>query len=374
MTNFELFFDLVYVFAVTQISHLLLANLTGRGAVQSLIVLLAIWWAWIYTTWATNWLDPNRALVRLMLVGVMLGSLIMASAVPEAFGERGLLFAGAYAAIQVGRGAFVMYAVRGEDSLRRNFQRITFWCVASSVIWVAGGLTEGVNRELLWLLALVIDYAAPAFGYFTPGLSRSTTTDWTIQGSHMAERCQLFVILSLGESIIITGATFAGLPTTAMVFVALIAALFGSVAIWWVYFARGGDDAERVIAQADDPGRLGRAAYSYLHLPIVAGIIVIAVADELVLVHPLDNPGTSEIAAVLGGAVLFLLGHLLFKLVIFERVSLSRLAAIMVLLALVPFAGSVPLLGLGIATTVVIAAVAVWDGRFDPHHAANERD
>ncbi len=225
-----------------------------------------------------------------MLLGVMLASLIMSATLPEAFGDRGLFFAGAYVAMQVGRSVFAVAALRPEPQLRRNFQRILAWSVASGVLWLTGGLVPGTAREALWLLAVVVDYTAPASGFFTPGLGRSRTTDWTITGTHLAERFQLFLIIALGESILVTGATFGGLRFSAAVVAAFAVAFVDSVALWWVYFDRAAEDSSEAIGLAGDPGRLGRSAYTYFHVPMVAGIIVTAVADELTIAHPGGRP------------------------------------------------------------------------------------
>jgi low temperature requirement protein LtrA len=211
-TPLELFFDLVYVFAITQLSHLLLDHLSVEGALKTLFLLLAVWWAWIYTTWVTNWFNPDRLPVRLMLVAVMLASLVMSVAIPDAFGERGLMFALAYVSIQVGRTVFVVIALNKaldrSDPLSRNFQRIFFWLLASGVLWIIGGLLEGEARYVLWALALAVEYAGPVVGLYTPGLGRSTTEVWrTVEGGHAAERYRLFVIIALGESLLVTGPT-----------------------------------------------------------------------------------------------------------------------------------------------------------------------
>src|ERR671917_1886962 len=212
VTPLELFFDLVYVFAVTQLSHRLLEHLSLRGALETLLLLVVVWSAWVGTVWITNWLDPDRLSVRLMLVAVMLASLVMSVTIPDAFGERGLMFALAYVAIQVGRTVFVgiaLYKSLGRsDPLSRNFQRIFFWLLASGVLWIIGGLLEGEARYALWALALAVEYAGPVVGFYTPGLGRSTTEVWTVEGGHIAERVQLFVIIALGESLLVTGTTF----------------------------------------------------------------------------------------------------------------------------------------------------------------------
>src|SRR4051794_7114098 len=150
VTSFELFSDLVFVFAVTRLSHLLLGHLSLLGAAQTLVLLLAVWWAWVDTTWVTNWFDPNRPAVRLMLVGVMLLRLLMSAVLLLAFDGGGLVFAGAYVLIQVGRTAFVVAALEHESTLRRNFQRILAWMVLSGCFWLAGGLTHEGTRLLLW--------------------------------------------------------------------------------------------------------------------------------------------------------------------------------------------------------------------------------
>src|SRR5215212_584589 len=175
VTNLELFFDLVYVFAVTQLSHRLLDHLTVGGVLETLFLLLAVWWAWVYTIWVTNWLDPDRSAVRLLLVAVMLASLVMSVAIPDAFGERGLVFAAAYVAIQVGRTLFVVLALDKSSLQGRNFQRILAWFAIPTVLWVVGGLLEGEARYVLWVLALALEYAGPVTGYYTPGLGRSAT-------------------------------------------------------------------------------------------------------------------------------------------------------------------------------------------------------
>lgn len=363
VTPMELFFDLVYVFAITQLSHLLLDRLDVRGALQTALLLLAVWWAWMYTTWTTNWLNPDRRPVRVMLVGVMAASLIVSAVLPEAFGDRGLLFAGAYVAMQVGRTAFVLFCTRDHPGLFRNFQRILAWLIFSGVFWIAGALASGPQRDLLWVAAVVIDYLAPACGFFTPGLGRSTTHDWNISGEHLAERCQLFLMIALGESILVTGATFGELDITPVTVAAFVVAFLGSVALWWVYFDRSARDAAAAIARSDDPGALGRSAYTYLHLPMVAGIVVTAVGDELAIAHPLGHASPEIVATVLGGPALFLAGHTLFKKAVFEVVSMPRLTAIAMLGVIAVIGRDWAPLALATSALVIVAGVAWWDAR-----------
>jgi low temperature requirement protein LtrA len=360
VTNTELFFDLVYVFAITQLSRFLGEDLTWHNALRAILLLLAVWWAWIYTAWITNWLHPDARAVRVMLLAVMVASLVVSATLPAAFGDRGLVFALTYVVMQVGRTIFVLFAVR-RTGLLRNFQRIASWLVFSGLFWVLGGLASGTGREVLWLVAVLIDVVSPVCGFYTPGLGRSTTADWTIAGEHLAERCQLFMIIVFGESILDIGATLASLPFTPARVTTFVFAFAGTVALWWVYFDRSAEDSSRTIATSADPGRLGRSAYTYYHLPMVAGVILTAVADERVIAHPTGPGNTPTTLVLLGGPILFLLGHFLFKRAVFGRLSLPRAIAIAVLLAFLPLGAVTSPMVLGTLTMLVVVAVAVTD-------------
>ena len=366
VTPLELFFDLVYVFAITQLSHLLLSHLSVGGALETLFLLLVVWWAWVYTTWVTNWFDPERLPVRLMLVAVMLASLLMSVAIPDAFGERGLMFALAYVSIQVGRTAFVVIALNkslGRSApLSRNFQRIFFWLLASGVLWIIGGLVEGEARYVLWALAVVVEYAAgPLVGFYIPGLGRSTTEVWTVEGGHAAERCQLFVIIALGESILVTGTTFGEIEPSAVAVSAFVVAFLGSVALWWIYFARSAQAAREVFVSSEDPGRIARSAYTYFHLPMIAGIIAVAASDELTVAHPGDPGTAASVVLTIGGTALFLAGHAFFKWAVFGVLPWSRAVAIAGLAGLMPVGFALPTLALSSAAVLIVVALAAWD-------------
>ncbi|WP_347904605.1 low temperature requirement protein A [Pseudomonas purpurea] len=361
----ELFFDLVFVFAVTQLSHSLLAQLSITGAVQVALMMVAVWWVWIFTSWVTNWLDPEKLPIRLGLFGLMVAGLLLSSSIPKAFTDKGLLFAGAFVFMQVGRTVFAIWAVRGEPlNMTRNFQRILAWMVLSGVFWIGGALLEGDRRLACWAVALLIELISPSLYFWVPGLGRSTLTDWNVEGNHMAERCGLFVIIALGESLLVTGATFAELTLDGQSLSAFLIAVLGSVAMWWVYFDTGAERAHHRIAHSDDPGRQARIAYTYLHVLIVAGVIVSAVADELVLVHP-GHASDAGIIAIIAGPWLFLLGNALFKFVMADRIlpPLSHLVGLALLLVLLPFALNqlFSALLLGALTTAILILVAAWE-------------
>jgi len=361
VTNIELFFDLVYVFAVTQLSHYLLGHSTAVGALQTGLLLAMVWLVWAYTTWVTNWLDPELMAVRLLLVVLMLVSLAMSASLPRAFEDLGLWVGGAYAIQQIGRTVFMVIALRGHP-LEVNFQRILAWCVVSSAFALAGGLVHGNARALLWLGAVCVDLLGGVVGFATPGLGRSRTSDWTIEGGHFAERCQAFILIALGESIVIIGATLTDVkPVTAASVASFVVAFVGSVGLWWLYFDQSAGAAAEMIARSDDPGRLGRSAYHLIHPVMVAGIIVCAAADEKVLADPGAPASTASAWMILGGPALFLAGHAAFKLVVWRVVSWPRVAGIAVLGLLALAAHAIPALALATCAAAVVIAVAVSD-------------
>ena len=362
VTNAELFFDLVFVFAVTQISHTLLGRFTPLGALQITLLFLAVWWVWVYTTWVTNWLDPDRTAVRILLFLLMLGGLILSTSIPKAFESRGLWFAIAYAGMQVGRTVFLLASTsREQPGIRMNAIRILVWLSSSAVFWIWGGFVEGLPRLLLWAVALGIEYLSPAMRFWVPGCGASSIDDWAVEGGHLAERCSGFIIIALGESIVVTGATFADLTWTSDVVVTFVSAFVGALAMWWIYFHAGAEAGSEQISNSSESGRLGRLAYTYLHMPIVAGIIVTAVADELVLTHPHGHADLKTVLSSIIGPLLFLIGTVLFKRVVRGWLQPSHGVGIAALGILAYFAGELSPLLLSILTTAIMMVVAVWE-------------
>jgi len=377
VTNIELFFDLVFVFAITQLSGFLLGHRSFAGALQAALLLAMVWLLWAYTTWLTNWFDPEKIPVRLLLIGLMLVSLVISAALPGAFRSSGLLVGAGYAVMQVGRSLFAVVALRNQPpgSARRplalNFQRILVWCCVSGALALAGGLVPGlVPRVLLWLGAVGVDLLGGVVGFYTPGMRRATTREWDIEGGHFAERCQAFILIALGESIVVTGATFAGLlagPLArpgqhhAATILAFLVAFIGSAALWWLYFDRSADEGARLIAASADPGRLGRSAYHFIHPIMVAGIILTAAADELVLARPwaVGVPSTSWL--ILGGTAVYVAGHLAFKLTVWGKLSVPRVAALVVLGLLGLSAPHVSALVLSACAAATVVAVGIAD-------------
>jgi low temperature requirement protein LtrA len=362
VTYAELLFDLVFVFAVTQISHTLLGRFTPLGAVQTTLLLLAVWWVWVYTSWITNWLNPETTPVRVMLFSLMLGGLVLSTSIPKAFESRGLWFAIAYAAMQVGKTVFLWVSTPANRTpARMNAVRITAWLSLSAVFWIAGGLAQDHSRLVLWALALTIEYISPAARFWIPKYGASSVTDWYVEGGHMAERCAGFIIIALGESIVVTGATFADLNWTTEVVAAFLSAFVGALAMWWIYFHKGAEAGSELISNSSEPGRLARLAYTYLHLPIVAGIILSAVADELVLQHPGGHSDPRTVLSAIGGPLLFLIGTILFKHTIRGWLQPSHGVGIVALCGLGWFAGALSPLMLSIVTSALMIVVAAWE-------------
>jgi low temperature requirement protein LtrA len=362
VTFVELFFDLVFVFAVTQLSHTLLGHFTGLGLVQVLLLMAAVWWVWIYTSWITNWLDPEQPAVRLMLFAMMLAGLALSTSIPEAFAERGWVFAVAYSGMQVGRTLFMLRAIPPHDvALRRNFQRVWVWLLLSALLWLAGGIGAPPLRLLLWASALGIEYLGPAVRFWVPGLGASSIEDWSVEGGHLAERAALFIIIALGESIVVTGATFAEGPWDLITALAFGVAFVGSLAMWWIYFDTGAEVGTERISHAADPGRLARLAYTYLHLPLVAGIILSAVGDELVLAHPHAPTDAQSLLGAVAGPLVYVGGALLFKRAIRGWFQLSHLVGIGLLAVLLGIGSWLSRLGLATASALVLTLVAAWE-------------
>lgn len=359
----ELFFDLVFVFALIQLSQTLSSDFSFGIAFDALIFISALWWVWIHTTWITNLLDADLLPVRLLLFALMFLGLVLAIALPKAFDDAGLVFALAYAGMQLGRSLFALYAFRNADIASfTTFLRITFWLLVSSVLWVAGGLASPEARALFWVGALAVEYAAPICRYWLPVAGAASPESLDVNGEHLAERCALFVIISLGETIITTGKTASShIDAGGITMMVLVAAFFSTLLMWWIYFHEG---QERAADTADDSGEPQTTAdhlFTYGHLPIVAGIILTAVGEDFALTAPHEKNALNHAFAILGGPILFLAGTLWMKTVSLRRVPRSHCAGIALACAgflLVPHVENAVLLFLAVA---ILFVVALWE-------------
>jgi low temperature requirement protein LtrA len=354
-TFIELFFDLVFVFVVTQLSSLLVHNLTLRGAGEAAFLLLLAWWAWIYTTWMTNWFDPDDRGVRAVLFVAALASMFGGIAVTDAFGGRALLLVAGYVGIQSFRNWLLVLETRHDDPLYRPLLRIAAWNSWVGALWLAGALVDEPARVVVWLVALVADYGGPFAGHWTPGLGRTAPEEWDLEPSHFVERIELFVIIALGESIVAAGGTAAALPLTLPRVAAVTVAFLTTAALWWLYFDFHAERAVHALRVARrGRGIVGRDL-SYLHIPLVAGIIVNAVGDKLVLARPGERLGGAELVALAAGPALYLLGSVLFKLRVVHFGIGKRLVAVLLVVGAGALGTALP----AVATEALMLAVLV---------------
>jgi low temperature requirement protein LtrA len=353
----------VYVLAITQLTHYLLDHLTLRGAAETLLLLLAVWAAWNFTSWTTNYFEPGVPAVRLALLWLMFASLAMSSAIPEAFDDRALLFAAAYVALTIGRTLFALVGFGTGHPLRPVFTRPLVWWCAAGALWLAGSAAEGDARFALWALAVAVEYTGLVLGYPVPRLGRTRPSEYTIAGEHMAERCLLFITLSLGESILIVGANVGEIPGTLIEGSALVVAFTGTIALWWIYFDRIAEAGLHLMSSASDPGRFALSAYTWAHIPMVAGIIVCAVADDLVIQHPHGEVGTAVVLTILGGPALYLIGNCWFQWALWDTLPRSRIVGLIALAAALPLAVLHSRLALLVAATAILAALAIRDSQ-----------
>jgi len=353
----ELFYDLVFVFAVTQVSHLLLNDLTLTGALHALLALLIVWWAWDYTVWVTSEVDLGPIRVRLLFLAMMLASLAMAVAVPEAFGRYGLLFAGSYVAIKVGRLLFLRVGgARGNGTGPGRGTRLFSWFVASGVLWLAGGIVDGPARIGLWVAALAIDMTGPLVMYWIPGHARLPYALWHVELSHLAERFETFVIIALGETIALTGVTMSVRGFDAEHFAAFVLAFASTACLYWLYFDDFPAFARRRLESDPNGVQLARDAYMFLHVVLVAGVILSAIGDGLVIERPTDVLPAAHVSVIAAGPALYLLGHALVRFRVAGSVSWMRLGGA---LACVAFAAAEAALPAIVVSGLLVGILAV---------------
>jgi low temperature requirement protein LtrA len=359
VTFLDLFFDLVFVFALFRLSHGLQAHLNGSGAFQTLVLLLAAMWVWTMTAAITDRFDPGRWPIQMLVVGSMFGSFILAAAATEAFGTRGLLFAGAYIAVQVGRGLFLVAVTRG-DQRQRPELRLLFWFGVSAMPWLAGALVQGWARGVLWALAVAADYTAAGLNWPTPGLGRTRAPGFGLSGEFVAERQRQFFIIALGELILVSGLALTSDGFQADRTAAVAVAFATTVLMWRITIYRAAGVLGAAVTAAPDPVRVAVAG-AYAHVVMIAGIVATSVGDELVIRHPFGHTQPAWIALILGGPALFLTGRAILGYAVFGRVSRDRVIGVLVLAAISPGMILVPPVLVALTGTVVLAGIAVAD-------------
>lgn len=360
----ELFFDLVFVFAATQLSHRLIEDGSPEGVVENLVLFLAVWSVWTSTTWVTNWMDVDRNRVRLLLLALMIGGIFQMLAIPDAFKFKfdAQAFAAVHIAMQVGRALFVLLSTAGRhDRLHRHFQRVLIWFLLAAPFWIAGAWGDSDYQLRWWAAAVAVEFAGQWFRYWIPARGRSSIAEGHVQANHFAERCGLFVIIALGENILVTGSTVGELTRNRETVAALVTALVACMAMWWIYFSYSQEKAAETVEEDDASGRAARIVYVFLHIPLILGLLVNAAGDEPLIKHPGDPAKLSEAFLVVGGPALFLLGEILVKRMVCGGWITSHIVGLLSLLAFLLVAPGMTLLHVGIVAAAVLVVVAIWE-------------
>jgi low temperature requirement protein LtrA len=356
----ELLFDLVYVFAIGELSHHLLEHVDLRTGAETVILALAVVYAWYMVAWGANWLEPNRLPVRLLLVGLMFASLLMSVSIADAFGDRAWLFVTGYLLLQIGRSAFLIVALRGR-ALGAHFVNDLVWESATGALWVAGAFADGDARLVLWGIAVAATHTGVWNLHWLPGRGRAIDLQHTeISGGHLLERFRLFFIIALGESVLTTGDAFVGEDFELERLLALAIAFTGTVALWWCYFQRAETVGAAALEEADDAGAIGWWGTWTLTL-IVLALIAIAVGDELAIAHPDDEADLGFTILAFGGPALFLLAQTWFMAEALGSVPRSRVLGLAALAILAVGTAPLTLIVGTAAATAVLVAVAICD-------------
>jgi low temperature requirement protein LtrA len=360
VTPLELFFDLVYVFAIGQLSHHLLAHVDVRTGAQTVVLTLAVIYAWYMTAWGANWLEPGRLPVRALLVGLMFASLLMSVAIGDAFEERAWLFVTGYLLLQLGRCGFLIVALRGQ-ALGEHFINDLVWEALTGVLWVAGAFAHGDARLALWAVAVTLTQAGVWNLHWLPRRGRAIDLEHTgIAAEHLVERFRLFFLIALGETVVTTGNGFTGEPFALERLIALAIAFAGTAALWWCYFERTEGSGVQAAETADDAGELGWNGTWTLTL-IVLALIGIAVGDELAIAHPGDDPTTGFTVLTFGAPALFLLAQAFFLRWALGHVPRSRPLGIAALAVLAVVTSPLTLMAGIAAAAATLVAVAASD-------------
>jgi low temperature requirement protein LtrA len=364
VTPLELFFDLVFVLALTQCTALMAEHPSWGGVGKGLLVLGLMWWSWVGYAWLTSVVNPEEGSIRFAIFAAMAAMLVVALCVPDAFGDSRMLFAVAYAGVRFGQIALFILASRDEPALRTSVTGLAGGTAVGCGLLVVGALFEDPNLQAaIWAVALALDMLEP-FLFGSEG--------WKLHPSHFAERHGLIIIIALGESIVAIGVG-AGHHVDAGVVTAAVLGIAVAGALWWLYFDIVALVAERRLSNAAvgrEQNDIARDSFSYLHFPMVAGIVLLALGMKKTLGHVDDPLKTVPAAAMLGGTAVYLLAHVAFRWRNVHRFSTQRLVAALLLFALIPLATELDAL----LTLVLLAALLCALIVYETVHFADLRD
>jgi len=363
VTPLELFFDLVFVFGITQVTSFLSESPTWGGLLRSLLLLGALWWAWVSFAWMTNTLDPEEGAVRLAVLAAIAAMLVVALATPRAFGAYAVTFGVAYIVVRTLKLVLSALARRADRDLVRSIVGMVPAVSLGPTLLFVASFVDDSARLALWGVALTIDYLSALVGH---------ARRWDVSPDHLVERFGLIIIVALGESIFAIGVGAAGLRLDAGVIAAALLGLTVVACLWWSYFDWVAFVARARLAELTGPSRaaLARDAYSYLHLPMVAGIVLFAFGLETTLHDAAGALRTVPVLGLIGGIILYLLAHVALRLRLAGGLGRGRPAAALVLLGLLPFAREVPALtALGLVAVVSVSLIAYEVLRYRPQRA-----
>ncbi|MDP9234704.1 MAG: low temperature requirement protein A [Actinomycetota bacterium] len=342
----------MFVFAITQVTGFLSRNPTWGGVLRALLLLGMLWWAWSAYAWLTNTLDPEEGAVRLAMLAAVAGMLIVSLAAPRAFGADGVIFGVAYLAVRVLHLVLIGMAGRGDRDQFHAVLRIVPGAILGAILLVVAGFLDGVAQPALWGVALAVTYLGALLGHMR---------GWRVSPEHFVERFGQIIIIALGESIVAIGLGARGLPLDIDVIAAALLGITVAACIWWSYFDWVAYVAQSRLAEATGAARaaLARDAYSYLHLPMVTGIVLFAFGLKTTLPKTTESLATIPALGLVGGIALYLLAHVAMRLRLGSGLGRGRPVAAVVLLGLFPVARMVPgLAALGLVATVCVALIA----------------
>jgi low temperature requirement protein LtrA len=357
-TFLELFFDLAFVFTFSQLSRDLIAHLNWSGAVGTLLLLLAMMRIWTGTTWVTDRIDPMAQAVQLLVSLTLPGVLVLAVVLPWAFGRYGMVFAVVYVAVHIGRFLFLVIVLPGHQLQHLPWRALTWSCL-SAPAWIVGGFTHGLTREVLWAVALAVEFAGIALNFPVPGIGVS---HWEPRATaeHLTDRYRQFFIIALGELILVSGQTLSRRGVTAYRLTAFVVSIATTGLLLRIYIYRAGQLLSAAFGRVPMSVRSTQKVAS-THITMVAGIVVTAVGAELVITHPSGSTAPAWGVVLLGGPALFVAGRIGFEYTVFARVTRDRPAGVLVLAALTPAARLVPPLLVAVAAMAILAGIAIGD-------------
>lgn len=365
VTPLELFFDLVYVFAIGQLSHRLLVHPTWTGAAQALVLYLAVYAAWAYTTWAVTLVPAENPRTQRMLLGVMLAGLFMNAAIPRAFGDAGWVFVATFLLIHIGRTVWLLTV--GLDRVNQeHFIRVLVWFVAAAPLWLIGAAVDGGARLTWWAAAILIELAGTWAAHPLPG-RRLDSREVAFAGGHLLERGRLFMIIAFGETIMTTGTALTTAPYAPMTLLTSSVALIGTVALFWLFFSRS-EHVVRHYERTEDPIRAGRSGVISL-MASVAGIIAAAAGDERVIAHPVVHAGITTNLLLFGGPALYIGAQTWHAATLFDALSPARLVTLSALVVGCAVTTAAPAYLSAVIAAAIVVALTVFEDRHQPGSA-----